>query len=195
MLQVTIRTEAIEAHAEARGASGLNKDAWLAGSIMLRRRAFEAGAKRFAKYQRQAQQKDWPMLHDGRIDTLRRDLFGPLAELGWPGKWPTPAASILHGLRLDDAVPLQALGAVGAGGADPYSYLAKLYDGPPQARKAGDMAALTLYFDPLNRLEIVWIDREAAFSSGMAHVGSSTNGFTDWTRFSPDYARWLQGNG
>ncbi|MHA6718901.1 hypothetical protein ACX40Y_05565 [Sphingomonas sp. RS6] len=195
MLQVVVRSDAIKAQSAGYQARMTVASTRLAGRIMLMRQVFERGAARFVAHQRTAQRTGKPMLHDGRIDTLREDLFGPLAALGWPRGWPVPPASVLHGLRLGSAVPLEAMGKAPPGGrADPDSYLTVLYDGPLQARQFGDMAALAIYFDPLNRIEIIWIDREADVSSGVAWLAAESLDFTDWAGFSPDYAEWLAGN-
>jgi hypothetical protein len=195
MLQVAVRTDAIKAQSAGHQARETVASVQLAGRIMLMRLVFERGAARFVAHQRTAQRTGKAMLHDGRIDTLREDLFGPLAALGWPRGWPVQPASVLHGLRLGSAVRLETMGNAPPGGrADPHSYCTILYDGPPEARQFGDMAALAIYFDPLNLIEIIWIDRETSVPSGVAWLAAETLDFTDWALFSPDYADWLAGN-
>lgn len=195
MLRTVVRTESINAQIAVHRSGMTIASVHLAGRIMLMRLVFERGANRFVSYQRTSQRTGKAMLHDGRIETLRNGLFGPLAALGWPRGWPVPPASVLHGLRLGTAVRIESMGTASPKNrADPHSYFTVLYDGPPEARQFGDMAALAVYFDPLDLIEILWIGRESDVSSGVAWLAAETDNFSNWAGFCPEYARWLAGN-
>jgi hypothetical protein len=178
MLTVTIETAAIVAVQREYRETGIAANIATAVAIGNMRFGLVRAARRFAERQVRAVGAGKPYVRDGRAATLRHAVFDHLARHRWPHGWPIPAAAILHGLRLGERLPLPR---------DIQSYLAPLYDGPPQARQYGELVGLAVYFDPLRELRILWIGRESDFEDAREAVAHATDDFTDWSRIAPKY--------
>jgi hypothetical protein len=130
-------------------------------------------------------------LEDARRQTLQKHVFNPSA----PDAWPARAAAILHGLQPLDA-PLLPEKPCRPGGPslvslDPLSYAAWLFGGPPEARFMSDMQALTIYFDPLRELRVLWIGHTTDAKMAWQALTSETDDFANWASVAPAYDEWL----
>ncbi|WP_127566072.1 hypothetical protein [Glycocaulis alkaliphilus] len=169
---------------------GLVHSAKTASRIMAMQNAFQERSNRFSRAHSSTSPNYLPT--DGRFATLERDVLSSTGALSWPRR----SAALLHGL-CSPATPLFPdesafqLGSRALRDADPESYFAKLYAGPPEARHFSDMAALLVYFDLLNELRIMWIGPDIRWADAVQDLKIETNNFVNWSRVHQPYANAL----
>ena len=192
MLRVEVASATIAAVQEAYVARGTFQSARTARQIMMLRTAFERAADRFNQRQQHASGRGRAGFADGRRATLADTVFGPLASDSWPSR----AAGLLHGLHLRTAEHLPDLPARPGGRLlreiDPHSYVARLDDGPPQARAFGEMTAVLLYIDPFKLMRIMWIGLEIDVAEALASLAYVSGGLVDWSAVHPRFDQWLR---
>ena len=151
-----------------------------------------SAVERGARQERARQLRLPSLLDDGRLATLEAAIFGPDSAHGYPWR----AAAILHGFDRTYVLGLTRTrvrpgASKAAGDVDPESYLFKLLDGPPSERSFGGMAALGMYFDPLNLILIAWIGSETEFPAALRRVYDATGEFSEWGAVRGDFAARL----
>lgn len=185
-LRITFDAERIAAQVEAYLGVGLGRAQTAAEQAIAFRQALEHKARRFHERQ-EARARLFPYrgepLRDGREATLRRLVLDPIA----PDAWPRRACAVLHGL--DILGRFSAFG--GAPEADGESYVAHLFDGPPNALEFPATLALCGYFDPLCELRILWIGDASDRLEAVADLMRETQNFSSWRSVAPDYVSSL----
>jgi hypothetical protein len=128
-----------------------------------------------------------PLLINGRRATVYDQVLHPYGNAAWP----SGGGALLHGLDLGTLRRLPDRECLPGGPTfreiDPETYLARLYVGPPEARRFGDMVMWAVYLDAVTRMYVVWAGIEQDAESALDELAGRTDGLTSWRLLDRDY--------